>query len=227
MALLRERLDQVAAQQHSAAQGGASVRLLARLWGARTAAPAVPPDARPSQSLLEHCGLVLGYLEAFNGRVTEALEAHKLKQKQRERLLQAPRPSPSYLPSKAAPGLEGAPAAPGREGAPAAPQQSMLQLENTRMMEEMANELLRGLASTEAQVLELARLQASLQTHLHAQFLTAARIFDDSAQCLHDTHTGNAYLRRTAKDSSAGARLFVLVVLLLGLVLLLLHHFRQ
>jgi len=226
LALLRDRLDKIARKRQNA-RGTGQQGFFASILGRSAADERTARDAAvPSAALLEHCTLVLAYLEALNGRVTEAVEAHRQKQRTRDKFLHASTTiRAARIPATKAPPASAIPASAIPESA--TQQQATLQVENNQMVEEMASDLLRSLATTEAQVLELARLQASLQSHLHAQHLAVARIFDESEHSTEDTRTGNEHLRRTAKDSSFGRRVFVFVVLLLTAVLLLLHHLRQ
>lgn len=210
LALLRQRLQKIREQRASHL---ARKQSLFRAWTGET-----PVEGLPTTALLEHCELVVEYLEALNGRITEKLELHRQKQKKRAALLASTPIASTY---QQRPSLPPPPPSSPHEG------QQLLQLENSRMVEEAANELLGTLANTEAQVLELARLQATLQAHLHAQFLTAARIFDDSEQSVLDTQKGNTYLRKAAKDSSFGTRIFVFVVVMLAVALALMHHLRS
>jgi hypothetical protein len=267
LALLGKRLrairEDVAARETRRARGSG---VLSWIVGGKSADPKDMPDAAnlPSQSLLEHCRLVVESLEKTSGLLTETLEAHKQWQRKRAALLHhgpsfaldggsgrdadinrtrdkgtgirrrdvnaqsqggadAHRDVNALGSSSARRDVDAHTASDTHRDAHVQSQQILLQTENTHLVEE----LLGSLASTESQVLEIARLQAALSAHLAAQFHLTARIFEESVEASEDTRKGNAHLRRAGNDSAFGRRAFVAVVCSLALVLLLLHYFRQ
>ena len=103
----------------------------------------------------------------------------------------------------------------------------MLQVENTRMLEEMSRGLFETLNTTESQVLEISRLQATLQSHLTVQHDLTCRLFEDSISTVEDTKKGNEYLRRSGKEGSLMRKFLVTLILFMSLLLLLLHYFNK
>lgn len=170
--------------------------------------------------ILEHCRLVVLFLEGRVGRITEDFESYKTRKKNREKMLYTPgiekkRVAAVYTPpaiSKSSTNDE---------------TMSMLQVENTRMIEEMSRGLLEALSSTESQILEIARLQSTLQSHLSMQHDLTCRLFEDSISTVQDTRKGNEYLKKSGKDSSTMRKFLVFLILLMSLLLLLLHYFNK
>ena len=105
--------------------------------------------------------------------------------------------------------------------------QMQLQVENDRMLEEMSRGLFETLSTTESQVLEIARLQSTLQSHLNVQHDLTCRLFDDSIRTIEDTRKGNDYLKRSGKDGSSMRKFLVGLILGMSLLLLMLHYFSS
>ena len=104
---------------------------------------------------------------------------------------------------------------------------TMLKVENTRMIEEMSRGLFETLNTTESQVLEISRLQATLQSHLTVQHDLTCRLFEDSVATVNDTKKGNEYLKKNGKDGSLMRTFLVSLILGMSLLLLLLHYFNK
>jgi syntaxin 18 len=103
----------------------------------------------------------------------------------------------------------------------------LLQVENDRLLEEMSRGLFESLSSTETQVLELARLQATLQNHLTHQHDLTCRLFEDSITSVEETRRGNEYLRRNRESGATMRKFLVAAILGLSALLLMLHYFNK
>lgn len=185
--------------------------------------------------ILEHVRLVILFLESRIGRITEDLESYKLRKKNREKLLSIQEEKNSYTSTL---GNKATLNTLGTTGNTTNAlnittntlndlTMSMLQVENTRMIEEMSRGLFETLSSTETQILELSRLQSTLQSHLSMQHDLTCRLFEDSITTVQDTKKGNEYLRKTGKDSSTMRKFLVTLILSMSLLLLLLHYFNK
>lgn len=180
--------------------------------------------------ILEHCKLVLTFLEGRVGRMTEELEAIKTRKKNRESILSGnsngsmngiKKQYTSTMPTSTSPSTN-------NSNNPVDGQiMQMLQVENSRMIEEMSRGLFETLSSTESQVLEISRLQATLQNHLTVQHDLTCRLFEDSVTTVEDTRKGNEYLRKSGKDGSLMRKFLVGLILGMSVLLLLLHHFNK
>lgn len=189
--------------------------------------------------ILEHVRLVILFLESRIGRITEDLESYKLRKKNREKLLSIQEEKNSYTSTfgnKVTLGTSVNTTNTHNTTTNAHNTttntlndltMSMLQVENTRMIEEMSRGLFETLSSTETQILELSRLQSTLQSHLSMQHDLTCRLFEDSITTVQDTKKGNEYLRKTGKDSSTMRKFLVTLILSMSLLLLLLHYFNK
>lgn len=189
-----------------------------------------------SNPILEHCRLVILFLESRIGRITEDLEIYKLRKKNREKILSLQQESKKYTTGQATgyTGYTGSIRDTRDTGyitdAPTTPTidaNAMLQVENTRMIEEISRGLFETLSTTESQILEISRLQLTLQSHLSIQNDLTCRLFDDSMTTVQDTQKGNEYLKKTGKDSSTMRKFLVTLILSMSLLLLLLHYFNK
>lgn len=183
--------------------------------------------------VLEHCRLVLLFLEGRVGRITEDLEAYKSRKKNREKLLYTNdnsrniNKSPTYQSKAVLSDSSSAMSAGSSSAALSDPNMAMLQVENSRMLEEMSRGLFETLSSTETQILEISRLQATLQNHLSMQHDLTCRLFEDSVTTIEDTKKGNEYLKKSGKESSTMRRFLVTLILGMSILLLLLHYFNK
>lgn len=194
-------------------------------------------DVLTSKPILEHCRLVILFLESRIGRITEDLESYKLRKRNREKLLSVQQEKkPTYTmgtlgnsASKA--DIVNTATNTLNNTTPTNTTNdltmSMLQVENTRMIEEMSRGLFETLSSTETQILEISRLQSTLQSHLSMQHDLTCRLFEDSITTVQDTRKGNEYLKKTGKDSSTMRKFLVTLILSMSLLLLLLHYFNK
>ena len=175
--------------------------------------------------VFEHLRLVLSFLKIRVGRITEEMEAYKTRRRNRELLMNQ---SSNRTTLKPAVPIRN-PLNPVNTGASSADDQvmTMLQVENTRMIEEMSRGLFETLNTTESQVLEISRLQATLQSHLTVQHDLTCRLFEDSVATVNDTKKGNEYLKKNGKDGSLMRTFLVSLILGMSLLLLLLHYFNK
>lgn len=172
--------------------------------------------------VLEHCRLVVQFLEGRVGRITEHVEGYKSRKKNREKLLytndsRVISKSPTYQNTWSD----------SNSAVLSDSNMAMLQVENTRMVEEMSRGLFETISSTETQILEISRLQATLQNHLSMQHDLTCRLFEDSVTTIQDTQKGNEYLKKSGKESSTMRRFLVILILGMSLLLLLLHYFNK
>ena len=183
---------------------------------------------KTTDSILEHCRLVILFLESRVGRITEDLETHKTRKKNRDRLLYEQNRTidvtyKDYLNSNQSTNNNTI----SSTNTNNTNDNMLLQVENTRMIEEMSRGLFETLSSTETQILEISRLQSTLQSHLTMQHDLTCRLFDDSVTTVQETQKGNEYLKRTGKESSTMRKFLVTLILLMSLLLLLLHYFNK
>jgi hypothetical protein len=176
-----------------------------------------------SKPILEHSRLVILFLEGRIGRITENLEAYKLRKRSREKLLSVKQEKEKKVVFTANTNNN----INTISSTSTDPKLSMLQVENTRMIEEMSRGLFETLSSTESQILEISRLQSTLQNHLSMQHDLTCRLFEDSITTAQDTQKGNEYLKKTGKDSSTMRKFLVTLILTMSLLLLLLHYFNK
>lgn len=179
--------------------------------------------------ILEHLRLILQFLEIRVGRGTEDLESYKTRRKNRELLMNQSTIRNNIKPSFSSPTYQNAsvPNNPSAKNSSDDQLMSMLQVENTRMLEEMARGLFETLNTTESQVLEISRLQSTLQSHLTVQHDLTCRLFDDSITTFEDTKKGNEYLKKSAKEGSLMRKFLVALILSMSLLLLLLNYFNK
>lgn len=181
-------------------------------------------------SIVDHCRLVALFLESRIGRITEDLETHKKRRNDRQKLLLSKDNSPvknTFSNAKSSIIVPEATTTSTTHNEHHQQQQSVLQLENSRLIEEMSRGLFETLTSTESQVLEVSRLQSTLQSHLQAQHDLTCRLFEDSQVTFEETKRGNEYLKRSGKDSSLMRRFLVSLILFMTLILLMLHYFNK
>lgn len=185
----------------------------------------------PHHPIYEHLRLVLSFLEIRVGRLTEEMETYKTRRRNRESLMnpnsiRSNKPSTSISARNSSPSPS---AITGTGNGTSGNDQvmSMLQVENTRMLEEMSRGLFETLSTTESQVLELSRLQSTLQSHLTIQHDLTCRLFDDSLTTVDATIKANDYLRRSGKEGSVMRKFLVAMILGMSLLLLLLHYFNK
>lgn len=183
----------------------------------------------PHHPIYEHLLLVLSFLEIRVGRLTEEMETYKTRRRNRESLMnpnsiRSNKPSTNIIARNTSPS-----AITGTANGTSGNDQvtSMLQVENTRMLEEMSRGLFETLSTTESQVLELSRLQSTLQSHLTIQHDLTCRLFDDSLTTVDATVKANDYLRRSGKEGSVMRKFLVAMILGMSLLLLLLHYFNK
>ena len=207
------------------------------------------PPILNSNPILEHCKLVILFLESRIGRITEDLEIYKLRKRNREKILMSSQESKKSTGGYAGGGYTGGYTGGYSTGqghaigqghtttftnnvnvdtpTPTPSANAMLQMENTRMIEEISRGLFETLSTTETQILEISRLQTTLQSHLSIQHDLTCRLFDDSITTVQDTQKGNEYLKKTGNDSSTMRKFLVTLILSMSLLLLLLHYFNK
>ena len=174
--------------------------------------------------IMEHCKLVLSFLQNRIGKITEDLEALKTRKKNRESLLNNFTKKSSNLNFRSSSSSTNTSSF---TTTTSDNDQMMLQVENSRMIEEMSRGLLETLSTTESQVLQVSRLQSTLQSHLTVQHDLTCRLFDDSINTVQDTRKGNEYLRRAGKEGSVMRRFLVTLILGMSALILLLHYFNR
>lgn len=178
-----------------------------------------------SSPLIEHCELVLFFLESRIGRISGELDGQQRRRKERERLIYSSTRIKSTSASVSKSNGHNVPYDDNSAHTSSA-HTTQLQLENSRMVEEMSRGLFESLNSTETQILEISRLQSTLQTHLTIQHDQTVRLFEDSISVVSETRRGNEYLRRSGKEGSAMRRFLVGLILLMSLLLLFLHYYK-
>ena len=189
--------------------------------------PSEDVDELSHHPIHEHLRLILSFLEGRVGRITEDLEVYKARRRTREMLMNQSTISKPIKPTPASASFSSYTNTNQSVNAPNDQVMSMLQVENTKMLEEMSRGLFETLNTTESQVLELSRLQATLQNHLTIQHDLTCRLFEDSITTVEDTKKGNEYLRRSGKDGSLMRKFLVALILGMSLLLLLLHYFNK
>lgn len=202
-----------------------------------TSTPTISP-------LLEHCELVLFFLESRIGRISSDLAGHEQRRKEREMLLSRSTYNSNAAYNSTGYGSGMSASAKGTtnntfintvntnknvdiHSQSHSQQQQQLQLENSRMIEEMSRGLFETLSTTESQILEISRLQSTLQTHLTIQHDQTLRLFEESLSTVTETKKGNEYLRKSGKDGSMMRKFLVSLMLLLSLLLLFLHYYTS
>lgn len=189
----------------------------------------------PNHPIYEHLRLVLSFLEIRVGRLTEEMEVYKARRRNRELLMNPSRVSAMSMnnnnTNKMSTSTNNSITDNNTSSTGNSTKNdqvmSMLQVENTRMLEEMSRGLFETLSTTESQVLELSRLQSTLQSHLTIQHDLTCRLFDDSITTVDATAKGNEYLRRSGKEGSVMRKFLVAMILGMSLLLLLLHYFNK
>lgn len=203
------------------------------------------PSSKTVSSLLEHCKLVLFFLESRIGRISSELAGHEERRREREMLLSRSGYM-GYGSGINASGYGSGMSSKQSSGNPFVNdtnsnvhandhpshsskncQQEQLQLENSKMIEEMSRGLFETLSTTETQILEISRLQSTLQTHLTIQHDQTLRLFEESLSTVSETRKGNEYLRRSGKDGSMMRKFLVSLILILSLLLLFLHYYTR
>jgi hypothetical protein len=184
-------------------------------------------NSSADSSISEHCRLVVLFLEGRIGRVTEDLERHRQRRRERDNFMFI-----NDKNSKSLNALSASASAINTTTESCSDRNNVngqlaLQMENSRLIEEMTRGLFETLSSTESQVLEVSRLQGTLQSHLQAQHDLTCRLFEDSQTTFEETRRGNEYLKRSGKDSSLMRRFLVSLILFMTLLLVLLHYFNK
>ena len=191
-------------------------------WFSTQTSPQIQNRPNP---MTEHCRLVLSFLEGRIGRVSEDFESFKRRQKNRENILNSvqkidgtPKKIIKSIPLESSEYTDST--------TNQYQTQTQLQLENSEMIEEMSRGLFETLSTTESQVLEISRLQTTLQSHLSIQYDQTCRLFEDSQATFRETKRGNEYLKKSREDSSVMRRFLVGLIILMSFILLLLHYFN-
>lgn len=106
-------------------------------------------------------------------------------------------------------------------------QSQQLQQESSSLLKEYAS-LSEALTTTESNITEISRLQATLAFHLTNQNALIGRLWDDAVLIGDTVKRGNLELERAKQRSSGSFRNAVIaVILLLALMLLFLHFYSS
>lgn len=201
---------------------------------------------KSSNPILEHDKLILFFLESRIGKISGDLDFQQRRKRERERILtksarvhgssSVNSAHTSNLHSRNIVHASSDPSGlgivqhdPSHDIASTATQsahQIQLQVENSRMIEEMSRGIFESLSNTETQILEISRLQNTLQTHLTIQHDQTVRLFEDSLEVIRETRKGNEYLRRSGQDGSMFRKFLVVLILVMTLILIFLHYYN-